>query len=427
MSRSSVPLLGHAPRRARIAAALLPAMLLLGACAGTAPREPTPAPVVLISLDGLRVADLDRGLTPHLDRLVREGVRADWMTPSYPSLTFPSHYTLVTGLRPDRHGIVHNTMRDPALGTFRLGSAEATQDGRWWSGEPIWVTAERAGLPTAAMFWPGSEAAIDGVRPRRWSAYDEKFPASERVDRVLGWLAEDATTRPRFTTLYFEQPDKVSHDRGPNADETADALREVDAMIGRLMQGLAARGQLDRVNLIVTSDHGMAPVAPTRHVLIEDMVPASDAESITSGQVVGFQPLPGRTAAAEAKLLGRHTHYECWRKQELPARWQYGTHPRIPAIVCQMDEGWDAIWRSNESRRLAGGMRGSHGFDPHLPSMRAVFLARGPAFRRGVRIPAIDNVDVYPLLAELVGVPAAPHDGNPEALRPARADPRGAR
>jgi predicted AlkP superfamily pyrophosphatase or phosphodiesterase len=407
---------------------LFPALLTLSLLAGcnttTAPRDAVPAPVVLISLDGFRAGDLDRGLTPNLARIEREGVRAAWMTPSYPSLTFPNHYTVVTGLRPDRHGIVQNTMRDEALGTFKLGDSKAVSDGRWWGGEPIWVGAERAGLPTAAMFWPGTEAAIDGVRPTRWHPYDGDVPNEERVDRVLGWLAEDASTRPRFSTLYFDKLDKASHEHGPDSPEAREAIAALDHMIGRLVDGLEARGQLDAVNLVVVSDHGMAPVLPGQMVAVEDMVDPDDVDVVTSGQSVGFEPKPGRTAAAEAQLLGRHERYECWRKGELPARWHYGRHPRVPAIVCQMDDGWDARWRESIAKRPAKGTRGSHGFDPQLPSMRAIFLARGPGFRDGVRVPAIENVDVYPVLAKLVGIEPAPNDGDARALEAALEDAR---
>ena len=134
-------------------------------------------------------------------------------------------------------------------------------------------------------------------------------------------------------------------------------------------------------------------------------------------QLHAFDPREGRQQQAEAALLGRHEHYECWRKQELPARWHYGTHPRIPAIVCQMDKGWDALSRKSLANRAAG-TRGSHGYDPAEPAMHAIFIARGPSFREGAVIPAFDNVDVYPLLARLLGIPAAPNDGNPRTLLP---------
>ena len=194
----------------------------------------------MISLDGFRADYLERGLTPRLTRLVREGVRAEWMTPSYPSLTFPNHYTVVTGLHPDHHGIVHNTMRDATLGAFSLGNREAVGNGAWWGGEPIWVRAENAGLPTATLFWPGSEAAIQGVRPTRWKVYDETVTVNARMDTVLEWLSEDDATRPRLVTLYRETLDDVgSQPRARIRMECATALREVDAAIGRLLDGLA--------------------------------------------------------------------------------------------------------------------------------------------------------------------------------------------
>jgi predicted AlkP superfamily pyrophosphatase or phosphodiesterase len=418
----------RSPLTALLAPALAAALALLGGCAGspdersaqpTDARTAPPAPLVLISLDGMRAGDLDPGLTPNLARLAQTGVRADWMTPSYPSLTFPNHYTIVTGLRPDRHGVVQNTMRDAQLGRFRISDPQAVSEPGWWGGEPLWVTAERAGLPTATMFWPGTEAPIGGVYPTRWHRYDDTVTPETRVARVLGWLGEDASTRPRLVTLYFETLDEASHDHGPDSPQARAALANVDAHVGRLVDGLRARGQLDAVNLVIVSDHGMAPVPPTQVVAIEDIVDVSDVDVVTTGQSLGFEPKPGRTAAAEARLLGRHAHHECWRKAELPARWHYGTHPRVPAIVCQMDDGWDAEPREKLARRPRTHLRGSHGFDPTLPSMRAVFVAHGPGWRDGVRIDAIDNVDVYPALAQLIGVTPAPHDGDAGALAPA--------
>jgi predicted AlkP superfamily pyrophosphatase or phosphodiesterase len=393
-------------------------VLLLAACSGMSPRPPArdAAPLLLISIDGMRTDYLDLGITPNLQRLAQEGVRARWMTPSYPVLTFPNHYSIVTGLRPDRHGIVHNDMRDPKLGRFRLSDRDAVGHGAWWGGEPIWVSAEKAGLSTAAYYWPGTEAAIAGVRPRRWRPFDDSVPYASRVDDVLGWLRADADERPRFLTLYFEGVDKKGHDFGPASAEVRKALVEADAAIGRLLAGLRRQGQLDRMNLVLVSDHGMAEVPPGQVVDLAAMVDPADVTVVSAGQVVGVNPLPGHAAVAEARLLGRHAHYQCWRKGELPSRWHFGKHPRVPAIVCQMDEGWDALPRSFAARRTPGAPRGSHGYDPALASMRTIFLARGPAFRRGVVIDPIDNVDVYPLLAQLLGIEAVGDDGNPDAL-----------
>jgi predicted AlkP superfamily pyrophosphatase or phosphodiesterase len=416
----------HASTAATVAA--LTAALVISACSSpghVAARQPllpsgtVPDSLLLVSIDGLhpdRINDTD---SPNLVRLADGGVRARWMTPSYPSLTFPNHYTIATGLRPDRHGIVHNAMHDEDLGTFRLSDRDAVGNGDWWGGVPIWVTAENAGMPTATMFWPGSEAEIAGVRPTRWNLYDEAVSAAERADTVAGWLMEPEATRPRLATLYFHAVDTAAHTHGPDSEEARQALVDIDAAIGRLLGALQRAGRLQHTNIVLVSDHGMAPVPPGHQVSVADMVTLGQARLSSIGQVVQVQPNPGFEAELEARLLGRHDHYQCWRRAELPARWHYGRHPRVPAIVCQMDEGWDAVLPGVIEPRAKGGMRGSHGYDPALPSMRAVFIASGPAFRRGAVIDPIDNVDVYPLLARLLGIRPADNDGDPAALLPA--------
>ena len=191
----------------------------------------------------------------------------------------------------------------------------------------------------------------------------------------------------------------------------------MDAGVGALLDRLRQAGVLDRTDIVVVSDHGMAPVTDGQVVVIEDMVDPALVELVAGGQVVGFNPREGRQGEAEAALLGRHERHECWRKQDLPQRWHYGAHPRVPAIVCQMDPGWDALPRKYLANR-APGTRGSHGYDPADPAMQAIFIARGPSFHSGATIAAFDNVDVYPLLARLLGIPAAANDGNPDTLLP---------
>jgi len=409
---------------------VLAALLCTAGCAttpSTAPTPPEPHSVVLISIDGLPASALGRGDTPTLDRLAAEGVRAEWMTPSYPVLTFPNHFTLVTGLRPDRHGIIHNSMRDDEVGGFKVADKKAGADARWWQGEPIWNTAEKAGLRTAIWAWPGNAAPIDGRRPTRWVPYSPEIGSTERADQVAGWLTEPPATRPRLAALYFERVDNLGHDKGPDAPETHAAIREVDAAVGRIVQALDAHGLRAATDVVVVSDHGMAPVRPDQYIAIEDMAAFEQAEAVSTGQVIGFNPRAGYEAVAEQRLLGRHDHYQCWRKQDLPARWHYGAHPRVPAIVCQFDEGWNAL-PAEQLRRVPKERlnRGSHGYDNVLPSMRAVFVAAGPSFRRGATLPAFDNVDVYPLLAKLLGVAPARNDGSADTFAPVlvpRAEP----
>lgn len=409
----------------RLFAAFIATLLVLPACAPQVREAPVAAPVnrvLLVSLDGVHPDYLGRGDTPHLDRLAREGVQAQWMTPSYPSLTFPNHYTLVTGLRPDRHGIIHNTMQDDGLGRFWLANRDAVGDGRWWGGEPVWVSAENAGMPTATLSWPGSEAPVQGVSPTRWNVFDANRSIDERIGIVAGWLTEPDATRPRFATLYFEHPDSAGHDHGPSSEALREAMRSVDAALGELRARLEQAGAWGSTDIVIVSDHGMAEVPVGNVVATEDMVDPGIADLVMWGQVVGFAPRAGHEAAAKASLLGKHPHYACWRKHEMPARWHYGTHPRVPPIVCQMDVGWDALPRERIARRPQQ-TRGSHGYDPAHPDMRAIFIAHGPSFRSGVTLPPFENVDVYPLLMHLLDLPPADNDGDPDTLRDALRTP----
>ncbi len=416
---------------ARMNSHRLPLLLLgaslLAACASAphrAPADSSPPTVILLSIDGLRADMLDSGNSPNLSRLAREGVRAVGMRPSYPSLTFPNHYTLVTGLRPDHHGMVHNIMWTDTLGQFRVGDVQSVRNPDWWEGgEPIWVSVEKAGYASATWSWPGSEAPIHDTQASLRHPYDESVPLPERMQTVLSWLhGTPGGQRPRFIAAYMEQVDKAGHAHGPDSPEYAAALRQVDAAIGVLIDGLARDGELDRTNLVVVSDHGMANVPADHVVATETMVSPEVARVVSEGQSVGFTPQPGQQAQAEKALLGRHANYECWNKGELPARWHYGSNPRVPAIICQMDEGWDALTPASRSKRTPG-MRGSHGYDPALPSMQAVFVARGPAFAQGKQLGTFDNVDVYPLLMRLIGIAPQRNDGDPQALQQALRSP----
>jgi len=391
---------------------------LLTACAGT-PTAPAPQrTVLLVSVDGLRADVIGTGAMPTLDALARHGVHARWMTPSYPTLTFPNHYTLVTGLRPDHHGIVNNTMHDPLLGDFSLRNREAVSDARWWGGEPAWVTLQKHGGTAATMFWPGSEAPVAGKHPTQWRPFDGDVNAVARVEQVLAWL--DQPRPPRLLTLYFDAVDHEGHDHGPDSPEVRAAQADVDAALALLLSGLEARGLRDGIDLIVVSDHGMAAVEPGQRVFIADWLAAAglsleDVDIVTAGAMAALSPVDGRQAAVESALVGAHGHAECWTKQTLPARWHYGSHPRVPAIICQAEDGW-IITRKASANRRPQATTGAHGYDTASPTMRAVFVADGPSFADGASLAPFDNVDVYPLLMKLLGVPPQPNDGDPHTF-----------
>ena len=409
--------------------ALLLLLAWLTGCAGAppAPAEAaaksttgpaSPAVLLLVSIDGFRADYLERGLTPTLAGLAAEGVRAQWMQPAFPSLTFPNHYTLVTGLVPDHHGIVNNTMLDPVLGRFSLGDRTAVSDGRWWDGgTPIWETADDHGLRTATMFWPGSEAAIHGRHPDDWRPYDGSVTPAERVAQVLAWLDRPLAQRPRFITLYFDDVDHAGHAFGPDSPELDAALRTVDAAMARLIAGLRERGLYERLNLIVVADHGMAAVPEGQMVMVDRLIRLDEVQTVSLGVLAGFNPKPGREAsfaAIEHTLEAPQPHMHCWDKTRIPARLQYGSHPRVPQLVCLADVGWTIGTEGYlASRRARHGTlsRGEHGYDNAEPAMRALFIAHGPAFRRGAVVPPFPNVDVYPLMTHLLALPPAANDG----------------
>ena len=237
-------------------AAVLALVVAVAAPAAQRSRDDTPI-LILISLDGWRWDYIDRQPAPNLKALAARGVRAKAMIPSFPVLTFPNHYTIVTGLYPEHHGVVGNSMRDPAMPERFSMSAETARDARWWGGEPLWVTAIRQGRRAATMFWPGSEAAIGGVRPTYWMPYDNTLGNRERVAQAIAWVALPAAERPSFVSLYFEEVDTAGHDFGPDSPQLAAAVSHLDDALGELVAGVQRLGLDDRTSLVVVSDHGM--------------------------------------------------------------------------------------------------------------------------------------------------------------------------
>ncbi len=375
------------------------------------------APVtILISIDGFRPDYRDRGVTPNLDALAAGGISGA-MRPSFPSVTFPNHYTLVTGLRPDRNGIVGNRMED----SRRPGEVFTmqTDDPFWWTeAEPIWVTAEKAGIRSATMFWPGSNVDWKGVRPDDWQQYAHAVDDRQRVDSVIDWLRRPAATRPQFLTLYFDAVDSAGHKYGPADAHVTATVKDIDTAIGRLRAGLAELGQ--PANLVIVADHGMAAISAERVVRIDRMLPPASFRAITDGPYVGLDPVPGHEAEVARAMLGAHDHLQCWRKSDIPARFHYGHNPRVPAYVCLAETGWLALTREAPIDHPTSG--GTHGFDPAAPEMAALFIANGPAIKPLGAVTGFDNVDVAPLLRDLIGLPTDPRlDGNDAPFRGALA------
>jgi len=401
-------------QRRFFAALLLTVLFALSACV-RAPVQPAHpySPLILISIDGYRADYIKRGLSPNLAALAQAGVRATAMKPAFPTLTFPNHYSIVTGLYPDHHGIVNNRFLDPVTGAkFVYNDRRTTDDPHWWGGEPLWVSVERQGKHAATMFWPGSDVAIDGVRPQHWLPFDGKMSPDARVDQALQWLDLPADERPDFLTLYFEQVDHAGHGHGPDSPQVNAALREIDAALGRLIDGLKQRGIYDNANIVVVSDHGMTATSEDRLVVLDKFVDMHDATVVTAGVVAGLAPKPGHEIEVDRALLIPHDHIRCWNKSKMPARLHYGSNPRIPPIVCVADDGWLIETQSYLDRPNHHISAGEHGYDNADPKMAALFVAHGPAFKRGYVVPEFDNVDVYPLLTHILDIKPEPNDGS---------------
>jgi len=385
----------------------------LGAAPDTAAALHT---TVLISLDGFRADYLDRPGAVRLRAMAARGVRAERLVPSFPSKTFPNHYTLVTGLYPEHHGLVANTMRDPAItATFTIGDTLVARDPRWWGGEPIWVTAEQQGVRAASLFWPGGDYEIAGRRPSYYLPYDGRMPNQARVAQVLDWLSLPAAQAPHFVALYVSTTDDAGHAHGPSSPQVDTAIAHVDSLIGTLIDGLAERALGDRVNLVIVSDHGMTDVSPERRLYLDDYLDLADVEVVDWMPVNAVPPKPGKLAPVYRAPQRAHPQLQVFHRDSVPARFHCRDNPRITPLVLLAGEGW-TITSRERARRLPVPRGGTHGYDNALPSMGALFVAAGPDIQEGRVVAPVTNVHVYELLARLLAITPAPNDGAPDSL-----------
>src|SRR5258708_22000357 len=416
------------PRLLSLACLLLALNLsVLGQSKPIKDLQPT---VILISLDGFRYDYLDLYRPANLNSLAAGGVRARWMIPSFTSKTFPNHYTIATGLYPQNHGIVENNIYDPAFkAIFTLSDRREVENSLWWLGEPIWVTAEKQGQKAASVFYPGTEGEIAGTRPSYWKRYDQETSDDARVDTILSWLDLPRDQRPTFLALYFSDPDDAGHEFGPVSKETKNAVLKVDEEIGRLIAGLKSRGIFSQINLIIVSDHGMATVRWSNAILLDKLFDTSMATRIFwTREIVSIFPKAGREDEIYLSLKRKlPPQARVSRKAEMPARFHYSQSPRIAPLLVLPAEGWiltnqkafAEMREKGETKRLKGG----HGYDNQLPSMRAIFIAHGEAFKKGKVVAPFENTQVYNIMTRILGLKPAVNDGNYEATKEVLARP----
>jgi predicted AlkP superfamily pyrophosphatase or phosphodiesterase len=392
--------------------------LLLYVFAGSAQEGGRPI-VVLISFDGWRWDYMTRTQVPNLQALALRGVRAEALVPSFPTKTFPNHYSIVTGLYAENHGIVSNVIADPDFPQRFTMSSPTARDPRWWGGEPIWVTAIRQQQRAATMFWPGSEARIAGVRPTYWRPFDDSVSNAARVRQVLHWLALPAAERPSLMTLYFSEVDHAGHRHGPDSPRVLEAIRRVDDALGQLVSGIRKLNLLDRTTLVIVSDHGMSQVAKNRVIFLDEYLNLSTVDVVEWSPNLGLLPRSTTVEEIYRALNDRHPALAIYKREDVPSHLHYRRSNRIPPLVGLADDGWTITTRTRHLLVSAAGRSegGAHGYDPRHKSMHGLFVAAGPRVRQGVVVPEFENVHIYNLLCEILGLTPAKNDGDPAVIR----------
>ena len=371
--------------------------------------------VVLVSLDGFRWDYAKRDGAVNLLALGKKGVWApEGMMPSYPSLTFPNHFTIVTGLYPEHHGLVANSFYDETKhARFAIGDVKAVQDGTWYSGAPLWSLAESQGMHAACLFWPGSEAEIAGHRPTWYAVFDGKTQATDevqkaRIDDAVALLKMPETERPHFITIYYSEPDHEGHEFGPDARETKTAALKMDAMIGRLKKALDSTKL--PIDLVVVSDHGMAKVQGG-WINLDEFADLSDFETV--GPLLYGKTEEDRVRAYN-KLKQASSQFVVFRRKDVPAGLDYNQNPREgdPVIIATGPYAIRAH-KPPADRPDNPPEPGMHGFDPHrIPEMKASFFAAGPDIVAGKTVAPFENVNLYPWIAHMLGLQVPKNDGN---------------
>ncbi|KAF2099367.1 Phosphodiest-domain-containing protein [Rhizodiscina lignyota] len=396
-----------------------------------------PPTTILVSLDGFRADFLQRGLTPTLNSFIAEGISPLYMLPSFPSVTFPNHYTMATGMYPEAHGIVGNTFWDTDFEEeFYYTHPKSAKQPKWWGGEPLWVTAENQGVRSAIHMWPGSEAHIGGIEPAHVDKYNGSEVLEHKVKKVLQYIDlpgqehEEFSSmrineqRPQLVLAYVPVVDTHGHKYGPNSTEIRQTIKNVDDMLKKLFEGLQARNLTQLVNVVVVSDHGMATTDVTRLMQLEDLVDTSKIEHTDGWPLYGLRPKNIKDLESLYNQVKENTkdnpNVEIYlRDKNMPERYHFSNNDRIAPLWIVPKAGW-AIVKKDEfdvQEALKNGdvyhPRGLHGYDHEHPLMRAIFVARGPAFphKPNSRVEVFQNTEVYNIVCDSIGLSPAPNNG----------------
>jgi len=379
--------------------------------------------VVMVSFDGFRYDYVEKYNTPNFKEFIRQGAAAEMMLPSFPSKTFPNHYTLVTGLYPGNHGLVDNTFYDKGRDTFySIRQLEKVEDPYFYGGLPLWQLVQQNGMKSASYFWVGSETPIGGQFPTYYHRFDDTVPHKNRVNAVFDWLKLPEAERPHLITIYFSMVDTQGHEYGPNGLKTKEAVMEADSLVGMIVEGLK---KIDLpVNVILVADHGMYEMQnkPDNFIYQEDFlagIPKNDLIFVNNSTHANiFIKNKAKEDSIYNVIKARELHFKVYKKAEIPAKLHLNQHPRIGDLFFVVESAYsiyskEALAKKPETRSVWG----VHGFDPSVtPEMGAIFYAKGPNIKVGVKIPAFDNIHVYPFVAEILGIAPPKVDGDSKVL-----------
>ncbi|MCF8368923.1 MAG: ectonucleotide pyrophosphatase/phosphodiesterase [Bacteroidales bacterium] len=390
---------------------LLPILIFSGCFTKQEPEKPY---VIMLSMDGFRWDYTDKVPTPNFDKIAKMGVKAKSLRPSFPTKTFPNHYSIATGLVPDHHGIVLNSFYDPETKRkYEIFDRTAVEDGSFYDGEPIWVTADNQGVVSGSFFWVGSEADIAGKHPTYWKRYDHKFDYGQRIDTVIAWLQKPEAVRPHLILWYYDEPDHSGHKFGPDSPELERTIVMMDSLLGVFLTKLESLPNAGQFNVIVTSDHGMGNISNDRKIALYDHVKKEWIEEIEgynpNYNIMANKGYEDSIYMALQSVVG----ISVWKTGELPDRLIYGSNPRTLDLVVLADSSYSVVLYPDKK---VG--NGAHGFDNDNKDMHAIFYAFGPAFKVDYISPAFNNIDIYPLICEILNLNPAPVDGTLENVLP---------
>ncbi|XP_060868387.1 ectonucleotide pyrophosphatase/phosphodiesterase family member 5-like [Metopolophium dirhodum] len=384
--------------------------------AATVKRHPV---TLVVSFDGFRPDYIRPDVTPHMAQFRDASAAPPYMRSAFPTKTFVNHFTMATGLNPETHGVLDNTMFDSHNETMHYTYEQFHYDD---SVVPIWIQNENngEGRHSGVMMWPGSEFPYQGKTPTYIEVYNNSIHWNSRIDTIMSWI-EDKNQPANLVFAYFEEPDRTGHKKGVGSQEIKNQIVRVDDTVKYILEKLKYKNLEEKINLIILSDHGMETVTYDRMVFLDDYVSNMTYKSVITGPNAFILPNMGKFDEVYTNLSsGANTTktFYVFQKKELPDRWHMKNNPRLNGIIYLLAKPSYAFWYSFYQKILDKTTKemfrtGTHGYDNDDPLMHALFMVSGPMFKRNFTAQPFDNVDLYPLISHLLALDEAANYARP--------------